>query len=108
MQKTFSEAFIEHLDKTGKKVTEIARTSGVPKDALYSLKYGKTRNMGVEDAMRVAAAFGETIEEFMGVSTGQVRDRLLIQMAQLTERERALLEAALAAVLANRDQQSQE
>lgn len=103
MHKSFSAAFIAHLDTTGAKVTDIARSSGVPKDALYSLKYGKSRNMGVEDAIRVAAAFGETVEEFMGLSPSQPSTGLSEQMAKLTAREQRLLEASLAAILADRD-----
>lgn len=102
MQKTFSEAFNEHLEKTGARVTDIANKSGVKKDSLYALKRGTTRNMGVDDAIRVAAAFGETVEEFMGLSPAQVRDQLAEQIARLTPQEQAILEASLAAILSQR------
>lgn len=105
MHKNFSEALIEHLDRTGKQVTEIAKKSGVRKDALYSLKYGKSLNMAVDDAIRVAAAFGETVEEFMGLNPVQIRDQLSEQLARLTPQEQAILEASLAALLSQRDNQ---
>ncbi|MBC7154580.1 MAG: hypothetical protein H5U19_08215 [Rhodobacteraceae bacterium] len=106
MHKSFSEAFIAHLGKTGAKVTDIANRSGVKKDALYSLKYGKSLNMGVDDAIRVAAAFGETIEEFMGMSPARVRDQLAEQIARLTPKEQAILEASLTALLSHRQDQA--
>lgn len=100
MSKTFSDAFNEHLASTGAKVTDIAGKSGVKPDALYSLKYGKSRNMNVEDAIRVAQYFGETVEQFMGLAPGQVRDTLVEQIAQLSPREQKLLEVSLASILA--------
>jgi plasmid maintenance system antidote protein VapI len=103
MHKTFSDAFNEHLEKTGARVTNIATKSGVKKDSLYALKRGTTRNMGVDDAIRVAAAFGETVEEFMGLSPAQVRDQLVEQIARLTPSEQAILEASLTAILSQRE-----
>lgn len=107
MQKTFSEAFIEHLEKTGARVTEIANKSGVKKDSLYALKRGTTRNMGVDDAIRVAGAFDETVEQFMGLSPAQVRDQLTEQIARLTPQEQAILEASLASILSHRENADQ-
>ena len=103
MAKTFCEAFNEHLEASGVKITEIANATGVNKDSLYKLKYGRTRNMGVDDAIKVAAFFGETVEEFMGVGPGGLRDVLLEKIAQLSERERRILEVSITAVLASRD-----
>jgi len=103
MQKTFSEAFNEHLDRTGARVTDIANKSGVKKDSLYALKRGTTRNMGVDDAIKVAAAFDETVEEFMGLSPAQVRNQLAEQIARLTPSEQAILEASLTAILSQRE-----
>ena len=84
-------------------MTDIAARANVSKEALYALKRGTTKNMAVGDAIRVANAFGETVEEFMGMTPTQVRDSLVTQLSQLTERERALLEASLTAILAGRD-----
>lgn len=104
MQKTFADAFNDHLERTGLPVTELARKSGVNKDALYKLKYRKTKNMTVDEAIRVAAAFGETVEEFMGLSPAQIREGLAEQVARLSPREQAILEASIAAILAQRDE----
>ncbi len=103
MSKTFSQAFNDHLSEANVKITEVARGSGVTKEALYSLKYGKTRNMSVDDAIKVAAYFGETVEEFMGQKPRRLRDALLDQIQQLSERERRILEVSLKAVLAERE-----
>ena len=99
MEKTFSKAFIEHLEKSDMKVTAVAVQSGVSKDALYSLKYGKSQNMAVDDAIRVAAVFGETVEEFLGLSASQIRSTLAEKVARLSAREQSILEASLDAIL---------
>ncbi len=99
MRKSFSQAFIEHLEQSNLKVTEVAIRAGVSKDALYSLKYGKTQNMAVDDAIMVAAVFGKTVEEFLGLSEAQIRSSLAEKVAQLTGREQAILEASLDAIL---------
>lgn len=100
--KTFADALREHIERTGATVTQIARGSGVNRDALYALKQGKSQNMIVDDAIRVANYFGLTVEEFMGLSPAQVRDQLVEQIARLTPQEQAILEASLTAILSQR------
>lgn len=106
MEKTFAEAFVEHLSSTGARVTDIAKKSGVDKDALYSLKYGKTRDMSVRDAIKVASAFGMTVEEFLGITTPEIDDALNRKLKSLSPRERALLSASIEAFLAPQGQKS--
>jgi len=110
MRKNFREAFIEHLERTGAKVTEIAAATGINKDSLYALKRGTTMNMNVRDAILVAKFFGESVEEFMGMGRAALRDSLLEQISQLSEKEREILEASVRAVLAarSRDEEAPE
>lgn len=109
MEKTFSEAFIEHLEASGRKVTEIATASGVHKDSLYALKRGNTRNMSVDLAIKVAAAFGETVEEFMGLEDPHVAvGHLHGLIDQLSDQERAIFSASLKAVLDTRAAQPEQ
>lgn len=100
MIKTFSHIFNEHLEGYAGKITDIASATGVSKEALYSLKYGKTLNMNVNEAIKVARFFGETVEQFMGLSPKQALSNLEERMALLPETERALLENSIAFALA--------
>ena len=104
MHKTFSDAFIAHLKDSNERVTVIAKNAGVTKEALYSLKYSKTLNMGVDEAIRVAAYFGKTVEEFMGLAQPRLNDALIRRIESLSPRERDLLQAAIDAFLAKPDQ----
>ena len=93
---TFAAAFRAHLTASGRQIREISRTSGVPHDALYSLKYGKSRNMGVNDAIRVAQAFGMTFEQFMRGPEVAPSDDLHRMMLRLTDKERMAIATMLA------------
>lgn len=100
MEKTFAEAFVEHLEASGKKVTEIASASGVHKDSLYALKRGNTRNMSVDLAIKVAGAFGKSVEEFMGLKDPRIAtDHLQGLIDQLSDQERAILSASIKAIV---------
>lgn len=96
-KKTFADAFNEHVRRTARDITEIARTSGLNKDTLYAMRRGNTRNMSVDNAIKVAKAFDMTVEEFMGLSPAQIHDGLLAEIALLDPQSRSTLEAALRA-----------
>jgi phage repressor protein C with HTH and peptisase S24 domain len=65
MMKTFSEAFQEAVRSTGRSVREVSATSGVSYEQLKKAMQGKTRSMNADDAVRVARAFGVTVEELL-------------------------------------------
>jgi transcriptional regulator with XRE-family HTH domain len=83
--------------------TDIANRSGVSRDALYKVIYGKTKSPSLELVVRVANAYDETVEEFMGLTPVKIKDSLYQHIEKLTEKERQLLEASIAAILAGRD-----
>lgn len=103
----FRDALQRHLDERSEDVTKLAQRAQVGKDALYKVLSGKTRIPGVEIAVRVAHAYGKSVEEFMGLSPAQVRDQLAEQIARLTPQEQAILEASLTAILSQRDNADQ-
>lgn len=99
---SFLDALNRHLEERSEDVTTLAQRAGVSRDALYKVKYGKTRTPSVEIVVKVSNAYGETVEEFMGLSPSQVRDQLVEQIALLTPQEQAILEASLTAILSQR------
>ena len=108
MQKRFREAFLQHLEATGTSVASVARGAGVSKDMLHKLKQGRTMAINVDDAIKIAAYFGQTVNEFVGGTREEIEDTLLRQIAQLSQAERKLLAASLRALLDARDQNGQE
>ncbi|WP_341204808.1 helix-turn-helix transcriptional regulator [uncultured Sulfitobacter sp.] len=95
---TFESALKRHLEASDLDVTTLARKAGVSRDALYKVVYGKTKSPSLEIIIRVASAFGETVEEFMGLTPAQIRDDLLDEIGRLSAQERAVLHASLTAL----------
>ena len=106
MEKTFSQAFAEHIRSSGLSVAQVAEMTKLKADALYKLNKGTNRNMNVNDAIKVASVFGETIEEFMGVSERQTKSELLVMIERLSDRERELLLASIKAIVSDAERGS--
>lgn len=64
MSRTFREAFLAAVEATNKSVRGIALSAGLKEDQLKSLAQGKSRTMNVDDAKKVAAVFGVTLDDF--------------------------------------------
>lgn len=65
MIKTFREAFLAAVKETGRSVRSIAISAGLKEDQLKSLAQGKSRTINVDDAVKVAAVFGITLDQFL-------------------------------------------
>ena len=91
MAKRFRQALIEHLDKTGKTVAEVARATGVSPEQLKKVRQRDTASTNVDDAVKVAHYFGVSIDEFLGDTTIQDRSEMLDLYSQLSEQEQAFL-----------------
>lgn len=95
---TFLDALQRHMAASGDDVTTLAARAGVSRDAIYKVTYRKTRTPSLETIIRVARAYGETVEEFMGLTPAQIRDELLDEIGRLSPSERAVLLASLTAL----------
>lgn len=69
MISTFRDAFIKAIETTGRSVRSVARAAGVSEEQLKSLYQGKSRSTNVDDARRIAAEFGVSLDDFL---TGHV------------------------------------
>lgn len=64
MSRTFREAVLAAVDATNKSVRSVAVAAGLKEDQLKSLAQGKSKTINVDDAKKVAAVFGVTLDEF--------------------------------------------
>ncbi|WP_041527566.1 LexA family transcriptional regulator [Paracoccus aminophilus] len=64
METTFKQALEQALNRTGRSLRSVAMAAGVSYEQLKSLQQGKAQKTNVDDAMRVAAAFGVTLDDF--------------------------------------------
>ncbi len=87
---------ISWLDRTGVSATELARRSGVSKAQIDKLRQRRANSTNVEDAIRIAACFGQDLEVFMGLHKRRDdRDQLAARIAKLNPAQMAMLEALL-------------
>lgn len=108
MTKTFRDAFIEALETTGQSIAEVARKAGVSKDQLTKLKQRENAKTNVDDARRVAEAFGKTLDEFIDGQIASTDIELAKLLRQLAPEERQFLLNAAKAQIAARDIDTQE
>ena len=64
METTFKSALEHALKVTGRSLRAVAMSADVSYDQLKSLRQGKSQRTNVDDAVKVAKAFGVTLEEF--------------------------------------------
>lgn len=94
MTKTFRDAFIEARKRQGWSVERVAELAKVSKEQLKKLDQGKTQKTNVDDAVKVAHAFGMTVEEFIDDHFPEEREETVRLWLQLSDQERSLLQAA--------------
>ena len=69
MTKTFSQALKEAMTARGLSSRELSEMSGVSKAQIDKIRQRPDPRTNVEDARAMAAAFGQTIEEFIDSPT---------------------------------------
>lgn len=94
MVRRFRDAFIEALDATGMTIKRVAEVSGVSEEQLKKVKQGKSLSTNVDDAVRVANAFGFTLDEFLQDDSAGFRSEAADLWRSLSQAERDILLAA--------------
>ncbi|WP_411839225.1 S24 family peptidase [Paracoccus sp. ME4] len=72
MEMTFKIALEHALTVTGRSLRNVAMEAGVSYEQLKNLKQGKAQRTNVDDAMKVAAAFGVTLDDLYAGKLGGV------------------------------------
>ena len=99
MAKSFRDALIEGIASSGVSVAELARATGVSKDQIHKVKQGKSRSTNVDDALKIANYFGQSLDEFLEDSSTQKDAEIASLLMQLEPTERQfLLNAAKAQI----------
>lgn len=94
MKKTFRDAFVAELDRTGMTMVRLSELSGVSEEQLKKIKQGKTLRTNVDDAVKIASAFGYTVNEFLGDEMATIRNAVVEEYNRLSPEERLFLQAA--------------
>ena len=80
----------------------LAVAAGLDNSTVRQLLSGKAQNPRIDTAMKICAALGTTLEEFMGLEVDPVRREIVDLYRQLSEPERKLLAAAARGLAAQR------
>lgn len=88
---SFQEALKKHLSDNKDDITSLADRAEVSRDALYKVKYGKTKSPSLEVVVKVAQAYNETVEQFIGIHATSISPRLYSLISQLSHREQEIL-----------------
>ncbi|WP_418024915.1 helix-turn-helix domain-containing protein (plasmid) [Paracoccus sp. TD-10] len=98
MTKRFFDALSDALAATGWSIPDLAARSGVSKDQITKFmqrsKKGVPASTNVDDAVKIAHAFGLTLDEMIQDDTAQLRSEAVLLWQSLTQGERDLLRAA--------------
>lgn len=108
MTKRFYDALTDALEATSWSIPDLASRAGVSKDQITKFmqrsKKGLLASTNVDDAVKIAHAFGLTVDEMMQDDTAQLRSEGVRLWQSLTEGERDLLQAAARGQRAIQDQ----
>lgn len=104
MKEQFREALIQHIKVYHVNVAEMARRTGVSKELIHSLRQRKTVCPNVDDAMKLSAYFGKSVEEFIETDKDSQRERLIVLAAQLSEEDRGFVEELMKLLVSRRRQ----
>lgn len=89
------------MDVTGVTAAELARATGVSKSQIDKLRQRKVEATNVHDAMLIARYFGQTVEEFCGMTRKKDKAvEIYDAMSQLTPEHREIILAQIRAVAA--------
>lgn len=94
MAKKFRDALIEALDRTGWKLQAVCEAAGVSYEQMKKVRAGKSASTNVDDALKMAHAFGLSLDEFVGDTTVEDRQEVVALWREISEAEREILRAA--------------
>ncbi len=108
MMKSFRDALLQGLQEKKVSVAEVARVTGVSKDQLHKIKQGKSRSTNVDDAVKIADYFGQSLDQFLSDSDIEQDAEIAELLMQLEPSERQFLLNAARAQIASRDRSHEE
>lgn len=94
MTKTFRQALLQWLEQTSLSLAVIAERSGVSYDQLKKVKARETASTNFDDAVKVAHAFGVTVDEFLDDDLASDRAGIARLYSELSPSELRVLRAA--------------
>lgn len=101
--KTFRAALMDAISDRDISLKSVAEGAGVSYEQLKKLGQNKSKSTNVDDAIKIARYFGQTLDQFLEDDQATNRVELMRLYNQLTDQERAILLRSAKGVLATRD-----
>lgn len=98
----FRDAFLWHLDQHGTTLAELVEGTGVSRDILNKLKARPASSTHAEAAVKIAAFYGKSLEQFMRREPTDREREFARLFDQLTRQERQVLLAQMRGIVAER------
>ena len=108
MKRTFRDSLLIAIENSGKSLKSVADATGVSYEQLKKLKQNKSKSTNVDDAIKIAAFFGQTLDEFIACDGASVEIEIAGLLSKLTPSERDFLLNAAKAQIAARDPDKQK
>lgn len=99
---SFREALMRHMADNGTTIAELAAGAGVTMDTIKKLRVRDNATTTAETAMRIAAFYGKTVEEFVGQKTTAERDQLAALLDLLSPEEQRFLLSQIRGMIRDR------
>lgn len=103
MTRKFSDALAWHLAEHGNTLAELSRGAGVSLDILKKLNSRPGSSTKAGTAMKIAAFYGKSVEQFLSCGEVSQRERVAAALDLLEEDELRLLYAQIHGIVASRD-----
>lgn len=94
MAKTFRTALLEQMEATKTPLKEVAARAGVSYEQLKKVKQREDASTNVDDARKIANAFGLTLDEFLDDRTIEARIEVVELYSRLSPQARRILQVA--------------
>lgn len=102
MSGDFREALLWHMDRHGTSITELTEGAGVSRDVINKLKARADSSTTVENAVKIAAFYGKSVNQFLARREVTQEDRLATLLELLPTEARQLLAAQVEGLLRHR------
>jgi hypothetical protein len=100
---SFRDALLRHMAQRDTTIADLSRGSGVSPDVIKKVRTRPNASTKAEEAVRIAAFFGKTVDQFIKNEEVSKDQQLMLLVELLSPDEQMLLEAQIRAMISIRD-----
>lgn len=105
MLRDFRTALLWHMEHHNTSITDLVDGSGVSRDVINKLKARADSSTTVENAVKIAAYYGKSVNQFLALREVTQEERIATLLELLPQEVQRLLAVQLEGLLRHRDEQ---